>query len=294
MFVTEADFKSAMTLVGDAAQASSRGEFATLVLPGLQRMFGPVECSYGELTAGSWRWALIDGYPTSPGDMPTAAQAVRAHPDEHPFVAYTRHGGAGVARLSQICPPSVLRRSALYADFFRPRGMAYSDYAVLARTPDRIVGLAVGRGDRELTAGEHELYSLLRRPLGRVWLLVQAAERLRDAVTSATTFVSARGAHTAWDGLTDGERRVASLVAHGLNNAAIAEGLGVSVKAVEQHLTHVYRKIGVRSRTQLIAVAPPAYTEGVPGKISVLRAGTAQPERKQSPHGGRNLPTSSR
>lgn len=51
--------------------------------------------------------------------------------------------------------------------------------------------------------------------------------------------------------LTASERRVARLAATGLTNREIAGQLVVTVKAVEWHLSHVYRKLGIRSRTGL-------------------------------------------
>ena len=51
--------------------------------------------------------------------------------------------------------------------------------------------------------------------------------------------------------LTDGEREVAIRVAAGERNAEIAAALFVSVATVEARLTRVYRKLGVRSRTEL-------------------------------------------
>jgi DNA-binding NarL/FixJ family response regulator len=51
--------------------------------------------------------------------------------------------------------------------------------------------------------------------------------------------------------LTTAERRVANLAASGLSNKEIAQALYVSVYTVEAHLSHVYAKLGVRSRTQL-------------------------------------------
>ena len=52
-------------------------------------------------------------------------------------------------------------------------------------------------------------------------------------------------------GLTGAERRVASLVAEGRTNREVAAQLFTTVGTVEVHLTRTYRKLGVRSRTEL-------------------------------------------
>jgi DNA-binding NarL/FixJ family response regulator len=52
--------------------------------------------------------------------------------------------------------------------------------------------------------------------------------------------------------LTPTELRVAELVAEGLTNREMAARLYVSVRAVEANLSKIYRKLGIRSRTQLV------------------------------------------
>jgi len=52
-------------------------------------------------------------------------------------------------------------------------------------------------------------------------------------------------------GLTAAERRVAALVAEGRTNREVATALFLSERTVASHLTHVYAKLGVRSRTEL-------------------------------------------
>jgi len=52
-------------------------------------------------------------------------------------------------------------------------------------------------------------------------------------------------------GLTSTELRIAALVRDGASNREIAVRLYLSVKTVEATLTRIYRKLGVRSRTQL-------------------------------------------
>jgi DNA-binding CsgD family transcriptional regulator len=56
--------------------------------------------------------------------------------------------------------------------------------------------------------------------------------------------------------LTPQEEAVGRLVADGCSNKEIAEVLVLSPKTVAYHLSHVYAKIGVRSRSQLLARRP--------------------------------------
>src|ERR687892_247915 len=61
------------------------------------------------------------------------------------------------------------------------------------------------------------------------------------------------------DALTPSERRVAEMAAEGDTNREIAQALFVTPKTVEVHLSSVYRKLGIRSRSQLpAALAEPA------------------------------------
>ena len=59
------------------------------------------------------------------------------------------------------------------------------------------------------------------------------------------------GRRPADDGLTEAERRVAALAADGLRNKEIAARLVIDVRTVETHLSRAYRKLGVRSRSEL-------------------------------------------
>ncbi len=53
------------------------------------------------------------------------------------------------------------------------------------------------------------------------------------------------------DSLTMAETRVAALVAAGRTNREVAAGLFTTVATVEAHLTRIYAKLGIRSRTEL-------------------------------------------
>jgi DNA-binding CsgD family transcriptional regulator len=70
-------------------------------------------------------------------------------------------------------------------------------------------------------------------------------------VAMADDLLRRAGAGAAEDALTRTEDRVCALVAGGRSNREIAAELFVSVSTVEAHLTRVYRKLGLRRRTEL-------------------------------------------
>jgi DNA-binding CsgD family transcriptional regulator len=56
--------------------------------------------------------------------------------------------------------------------------------------------------------------------------------------------------------LTPTETKVAALVASGGTNREVADTLFISVNTVEAHLKRIYRKLGIRSRTELASRFP--------------------------------------
>jgi DNA-binding NarL/FixJ family response regulator len=90
---------------------------------------------------------------------------------------------------------------------------------------------------RETLAEAETIFESLPAPL---W-----AERARNEAARIGGRV-ARGTE-----LTEVERRIAKLVAEGRSNAEVASELVVSRKTIEWNLSNVYRKLGVRSRTEL-------------------------------------------
>ena len=130
---------------------------------------------------------------------------------------------------------------------------------------ESVAALELGPARLELTRALIDLGAHLRRRGRRR----DAREPLRSALEPASQcsaeplVVLARDELRAADGrprspwltgaaaLTTSELRVARLAASGLSNREIAEALFVTVKTVEMHLTHLYRKLGSNSRSDL-------------------------------------------
>jgi DNA-binding CsgD family transcriptional regulator len=69
-------------------------------------------------------------------------------------------------------------------------------------------------------------------------------------------------------GLTDTEHRIAALVAQGQTNRQVAAAMFVTENTVQTHIRHIFRKLGVRSRTELAARFPPALaSRPLPGEF---------------------------
>jgi DNA-binding CsgD family transcriptional regulator len=111
------------------------------------------------------------------------------------------------------------------------------------------LGTALRRGRKPTEA---------REPLRRALELADRCDAKPLAEQARTELHAAggrprRSALTGAESLTASERRVAELAAEGRTNKEIAQALFVTLKTVELHLSHAYRKLGIRSRHGLSA-----------------------------------------
>jgi ATP/maltotriose-dependent transcriptional regulator MalT len=107
------------------------------------------------------------------------------------------------------------------------------------------LGAALRRAKRKRPAREalEEALAVFEQAGAAVW-----AERTRAELARISGRAPSAGA------LTPAEERVAALVAEGRTNREVAAALFVSDRTVEGHLSRIYRKLGVRSRTELARV----------------------------------------
>ena len=159
----------------------------------------------------------------------------------------------------------------------------FGDRLGLAEALEVVAGLATARGHpdqalRLLAAAErfHDDTGLVRFPLpaerverytaaARARLEPDDAEAcwgegiqltLDEAVAFARRGRGERGRPAVgWAALTPTERDIVRLVAAGSTNAEIGQRMFISVHTVKKHLVHVYAKVGLGSRSELVAEA---------------------------------------
>jgi DNA-binding CsgD family transcriptional regulator/tetratricopeptide (TPR) repeat protein len=144
------------------------------------------------------------------------------------------------------------------------RGEHEAALARLTSAQDRLAELGYGleearaafaraslRGGRPGPTSYDEAARLFRRCRALPWVRqVEAA-----ALASRMEPIAPAAASEGLEGLAAMERQVAALVMEGATNREIAARLFVSVKTVEATLTRVYRKLGIRSRVDIVRLA---------------------------------------
>ena len=139
------------------------------------------------------------------------------------------------------------------------RGLALLEEAVdvLKASPAKLehakaraeLGAALRRSNRRSQARDQLRHAVELATICRATSLAERAETELLATGARPRRVALSGV----DSLTPGERRIAELAAAGPTNREIAQELFITQRTVEVHLTSVYRKLGISSRSQLAA-----------------------------------------
>src|SRR5262249_2371097 len=111
------------------------------------------------------------------------------------------------------------------------------------------LGAALRRANRRSEARDHLRQALELAAICGATPLVQRAQTELRATGARPRRISLHGV----EALTPSERRVAGTPAAGATNREIAQQLFITPKTVEMHLSNVYRKLGISSRSHLPA-----------------------------------------
>lgn len=194
---------------------------------------------------GFWPWEDI--YATSlvaAGQVDEADEVVRG--------AEERYRGS---RITSLHAKLLVPRASIQIQ----RGLTDAGIASLEDAVDAISGLNLPAYEARIL---FEFGSVLRR-IGRRSQAEELFSRAEEVFTmmEATTMVhrcqverragGMGGRRPNRLGLTPQEEQIALLVAEGATNRGVARELSLSTKTVEYHLTRVYRKLGLNSRSEL-------------------------------------------
>ena len=178
-----------------------------------------------------------------PGHWPWPHLYAEALEDATDFIAhYERIAGERGARLAQA-RFARLRNDFTLADALLPPDMPYEQ-----ALNDFAHGRHLRRAGQRRAAAER--LTLARDALARLGARPALERATRELDACGLTPVK-RGDGADRTRLTPQERSVAKLAAEGRSNKDVAAELLLSVKTVERHLTHIYRKLGIDSRAEL-------------------------------------------
>jgi DNA-binding CsgD family transcriptional regulator len=164
--------------------------------------------------------------------------------------------------VEQVMPQSELMRTEFFNDFLHKDGL-YWGVNMYAWDGDENIGdMRIWRSRKRERFGPDSLQLLelikpgfvaaLRRARGETVAMSSSSAPAVDAPKLAKT-ASARVRGTPpTTRLSERELAVARLASLGLHDKVIAQRLGVAFTTVRTHLGHVFRKLGVSNRTQLV------------------------------------------
>jgi len=265
------DQDALLELLGDVHDLLVLDEFRVGLLVSLRRVVPCDWISFNDVGPDPASTAAVVDPPLPEWTFDAFAR----HAHENPLVAYylrTRDGRA--TRFSDLVTQAQLHELALYRECYGPIGLEYQIAFTLPHTPERVLGVALGRRSHDFSDGERDFLERARPHLIQAY---RNAVRYTEAVARADApRVSPPDARALTAlGLTRRQAEVLSLVATGAADREIARRLEVSHRTVAKHLERSYRLLGVASRSEAAGRA---------------WAAAAQAENPPPPGGGRSEP----
>jgi DNA-binding CsgD family transcriptional regulator len=217
------------------------------VISVVTKLVGADSCSYNEFHGPRLQRYWVE--PAGVGEFPDGARLFRQHLPEHPVLAHYQATGDGSAlRISDFLSDRQFRALGLYRDFYRQAEVDYQLTITLPGPRGSQIGIALNRRHADFGDDDKELLNLLRPHIGQAatigMLLSEPVPRPSRTLTDTSL-------------LTPRQSRVLELVAAGYDDRRIGRLLGISPRTVHTHLQHIYRTLGVTSRTQALAQLRP-------------------------------------
>jgi DNA-binding CsgD family transcriptional regulator len=187
-------------------------------------------------------------------EVPAMYGAWTEHAHENPLLRQhlATHDGRAY-RFSDVISQAEFRELPLYREVYAPMGVEHQMAFTLPGSSDRVLAIALSRGERDYSDAERDFANAARPFLIQSYLNALAHHAARSSTFLGASAPS-REALCA-TGLTLREAEVVRLVALGRSNNHVAAELGISDRTVGKHLEHSFRKLGVRDRSTAAARA---------------------------------------
>lgn len=235
-------------LLPDVYALRTEAEFPEHVIALLVNLIGADKGCFHELdiATGDYRM-LASPYPQELDELDDAR---RAWMHQNPFLEIFRTSPSVECKLlTDFLTNREFRRLGVYGEFFRHLGAeAQLGIPVVSQPAKTVVGMTLERGYPIFTEEERQLAGLLRPHIAA------AHANAKRFTTSLRAPLSETARFRNGDDLTDQQRRVLKLVATGSTNAQIALALDIREGTVRKHMEHVFRRLGVTTRTAAAAI----------------------------------------
>jgi DNA-binding NarL/FixJ family response regulator/tetratricopeptide (TPR) repeat protein len=168
-----------------------------------------------------------------------------SHPAPHPRASYMRQRSGAVVSAIAAAPDA--------ADQLRTAVTAAVDAGLLLDQAWSLIDLGdlLSVSDRDEAIDAWSTAAALTSEVGAATEEALVRQRLREVGVRRPSAARSAGSSGGVSALSSRELEVARLAAGGARNGDIARSLFISSKTVEQHLSRIFAKLGVRNRTEL-------------------------------------------
>ncbi|MDQ8043361.1 MAG: helix-turn-helix transcriptional regulator [Solirubrobacteraceae bacterium] len=242
--MTASDDRAILHLVGQVMGSVDRQDFGRHLVPALHEVLPSDWTSLNDIgPTPEDTWALVEPLPPE-GLFPLFAQ----YSHQNPLIERYRETQDGRAyRISDLVSQEDFHAREIYTEVYRHLNVEAQIAICLPSPRGHIFGIALSR-DHDYTDAERDLLNHARPFLIQAYRTALEMEKLR---AGAGVLPSRTGDELEQAGLTRREQEVVLIVAKGRSNQEAADELGLSVRTVQKHLERAFRKLGVRSRTEV-------------------------------------------
>jgi DNA-binding CsgD family transcriptional regulator len=240
-----------LALVEDVIGLTDLNEFRLGLLDALGRAVPSDVVSLNDLGPGPTDAFVIAIPPPEPGLLDVFARLQH----QNPLAAYharTRDGRA--IRFSDVVSRRELHQLPLYREIYAQLGVEYQIAFTLPAGPNRMLGVALSRGDHNFTNAERDLLNRARPVVIQAFRNAIEHDALRSTIAGLREGRAVIAALLR-AGLTEREAQIVNALAHGQSVRDIAARLEIGYPTVRKHLERCFAKLGVSTQSSAAARA---------------------------------------